>query len=302
MMAEALNHRGELRLHEPMARHTTWRVGGPADRFYRPADRDDLIAFLRTLPEGEPVFWCGLGSNLLVRDGGVRGTVIFLQGGVDELRRLDDTRVHADCGVACAKVARFAARQNLVDAEFLAGIPGTMGGALAMNAGAFGGETWRVVEQVETMTRGGEIRRRHPGEYSVGYRSVEAPAEEWFLSCTLALSPGDGDAAMERIRDLLARRAASQPIGKPSCGSVFRNPEGDHAARLIEAAGLKGTRRGGALVSEKHANFIINDGDATAADIEHLLEAVRDEVANRFGVELEAEVRIVGDARRTNHD
>ncbi|MFV8835925.1 UDP-N-acetylmuramate dehydrogenase [Aquisalimonas sp.] len=295
-MAEALNHRGELRLQEPMARHTTWRVGGPADRFYRPADRDDLIGFLRSLPEDEPVFWCGLGSNLLVRDGGVRGTVIFLQGGVDELRRLDDTRVHADCGVACAKVARFAARQNLVDAEFLAGIPGTMGGALAMNAGAFGGETWRVVEEVETMTRGGEIRRRRPSEYSVGYRSVKAPAEEWFLSCTLALRPGDGDVAMQRIRELLAQRAASQPIGKPSCGSVFRNPEGDHAARLIETAGLKGRRQGGALVSDKHANFIINDGTATAADIEQLVETVRSEIANRFGVQLEAEVRIVGEA------
>lgn len=300
-MAAALNHRGELRLQEPMARHTTWRVGGPADRFYRPADREDLIAFLRSLPEDEPVFWCGLGSNLLVRDGGVRGTVIFLQGGVDELRRLDDTRVHADCGVACAKVARFAARQNLVDAEFLAGIPGTMGGALAMNAGAFGGETWRVVEDVETMTRGGEIHRRRPEEYSVGYRRVEAPAEEWFLSCTLALRPGDGDAAMQRIRELLAQRAASQPIGKPSCGSVFRNPEGDHAARLIEAAGLKGTRCGGAVVSDKHANFIINEGDATAADIEQLVEAVRTRIADRFGVRLEAEVRVVGEARRTGN-
>ncbi|SEO74647.1 UDP-N-acetylmuramate dehydrogenase [Aquisalimonas asiatica] len=301
-MAEALEHRGELRLQEPMARHTTWRVGGPADRFYRPADRDDLITFLRSLPEDEPVFWCGLGSNLLVRDGGLRGTVIFLQGGVDELRQLDATRVHADCGVACAKVARFAARQNLVGAEFLAGIPGTMGGALAMNAGAFGGETWEVVETVETMTRGGEVRRRSPGEYSVGYRSVEAPAEEWFLSCTLALQAGDGDAAMQRIRELLAQRAASQPIGKPSCGSVFRNPEGDHAARLIEAAGLKGARRGGAVVSDKHANFIINEGDATAADIEELVGAVRDAIAERFGVGLEAEVRIVGEARRTADD
>ncbi|WP_290649424.1 UDP-N-acetylmuramate dehydrogenase [Aquisalimonas sp.] len=289
--------RGELSRNEPMARHTTWRVGGPAQRCYRPADREDLVEFLRSLPDDEPVLWCGLGSNLLVRDGGVQGTVVFLQGGVGELRRLPGNRVHADCGVACAKVARFSARVGLVDAEFLAGIPGTMGGALAMNAGAFDGETWGVVETVETVGRDGTVRQRAPDAYRIGYRSVETPAQEWFLSCTLALRQGDSEAAMQRIRDLLARRAASQPIGKPSCGSVFRNPDGDHAARLIEAAGLKGLRRGGAVVSERHANFIVNEGGATAADIEYLLEEVRSVVEVRFGVRLEPEVRVVGQAR-----
>ncbi|MDN3517416.1 UDP-N-acetylmuramate dehydrogenase [Aquisalimonas lutea] len=297
-MAGTTALRGELRRDEPMARHTTWRVGGPADRFYRPADRDDLAAFLRRVPDDEPLLWCGLGSNLLIRDGGVRGTVIYLQGGVDALERLPGNRVRAECGVACAKVARFAARQGLVDAEFLAGIPGTMGGALAMNAGAFGGETWQVVEAVETVDRAGVLRERLPREYAVGYRSVDGPDEEWFVGCRLQLVTGDADAAMGRIRELLGRRAATQPMGRPSCGSVFRNPEGDHAARLIEAAGLKGLRRGGAVVSDKHANFILNDGGATAADIEGLIDEVQQRVHDHAGVLLQPEVRVAGEARR----
>ncbi|MCC5859182.1 MAG: UDP-N-acetylmuramate dehydrogenase [Ectothiorhodospiraceae bacterium] len=287
--------RGTLREHESMARHTTWRVGGPADRFYQPADREDLAAFLATLPSDEPLFWCGLGSNLLVRDGGLRGTVIFLSPGLTGLRREGTHGVWADAGVACAKVARYAARENLVGAEFLAGIPGTMGGALAMNAGAFGGETWGVVAQVETVDRRGRLRRRRPDEFRVSYRQVEGADGEWFTGVLLALEPGDGARAMKRIRALLERRAATQPIGKPSCGSVFRNPQGDHAARLIEAAGLKGCRVGGAYVSDKHANFIINDGTASAADIERLIARVREEVLERHGVELWPEVRVIGE-------
>ncbi len=287
--------RGELREREPMARHTTWRVGGPADRFYQPADREDLALFLSGVPTSEPLYWCGLGSNLLVRDGGLRGTVIFLHPGVAGLHRDGDTTVWADGGAACAKVARFAARQNLVGAEFLAGIPGTMGGALAMNAGAWGGETWERVAVVETVDRTGRFRQRPPADFQVAYRHVDAPAEEWFTGVRLQLEHGDGDEAMERIRGLLSRRAASQPIGKPSCGSVFRNPPGDHAARLIEAAGLKGYRIGGAHVSEKHANFILNDGTARADDIERLIAHIGEVIAGRTGVRLVPEVRVIGE-------
>lgn len=293
--------RGELRRDEPMARHTTWRVGGPADRFYKPADRADLAAFLAGLPDDEPLLWCGLGSNLLVRDGGIRGTVIFLQGALAGLECLPGERVHADAGTACAKVARFAARQGLVGAEFLAGIPGTMGGALAMNAGAFGGETWSVVESVDTVDRAGVIRERPPSDYAIAYRHVTPPADEWFTGCRLALTAGDSERATARIRELLGQRAASQPMGKPSCGSVFRNPDGDHAARLIEAAGFKGWRRGGAVVSTKHANFILNDGGATAADIEEVLLGVQDGVRAHAGVTLEPEVRIVGETGEADH-
>lgn len=286
--------RGELRRHEPMARHTSWRVGGPAESWYRPADLADLGEFLAGLPEDTPVHWVGLGSNLLVRDAGVRGVVIATHGVLSRLERLSDHRLYAEAGVPCAKIARRCALWGLGAGEFFAGIPGTLGGALAMNAGAFGGETWAHVAAVETMDRQGGRHRRRPSEFRVGYRSVEGPADEWFLAAELEFPEGR-PTTQASIRDLLVRRKATQPIGEPSCGSVFRNPEGDYAARLIESAGLKGYRIGGAEVSEKHANFIINTGGATAADIEALIEHVGDEVARIHGVRLEHEVRILGD-------
>jgi len=285
--------RGELRENEPLARHTSWRVGGPARRLYRPADAEDLAAFLRGLDPAEPLLWLGLGSNLLVPDDGFQGTVIQTQGCLTGLTRLGPTGIFAEAGASCAKVARFAARHNLVGVEFLAGIPGTMGGALAMNAGAWGGETWPHVQRVRTLDRTGTLRERTPDDYAVGYREVRGPEGEWFLSVDLELQPGDGEAGMERIRTLLDQRARSQPTGLPSCGSVFRNPPGDHAARLIESSGLKGCRIGGAQVSEKHANFIINTGDATAGDIAGLIDHVRREVQRRTGVRLVPEVKVV---------
>lgn len=289
--------RGEMTRNEPLARLTSWRVGGPADRLYRPADADDLAVFLAGLPADEPLTWLGLGSNLLIRDGGIRGTVILLHGLLNGLELVDADHVHAEAGVPCAKVARFAARTGLVGAEFLAGIPGTMGGALAMNAGAWGAETWERVSAVETIDRKGVRRSRRPEAYQIGYRSVRGPAEEWFLSCELTLERGDGEASLERIKALLAKRAQTQPTGQPSCGSVFRNPQGDHAGRLIEASGLKGYCIGGACVSEKHANFIINTGAATAADIEALIAHVQATVEREHGVKLHPEVRMVGEAR-----
>ncbi len=285
---------GELMLDEPMFRHTSWRVGGPADRYYRPADIEDLSCFLAALPADEPVHWVGLGSNLLVRDGGVRGTIIATHRVLDAIERLDDTHVRVEAGVPCAKLARHCARWGMGQAEFFAGIPGTVGGALAMNAGAFGGETWRHVVAVEVIDRQGQRHRRLPTEFSVGYRSVHGPAPEWFLAADLAFEP-EGTIDPEAIRKLLARRKATQPIGEPSCGSVFRNPPDDHAARLIEATGLKGFSIGGARVSDKHANFIINTGDASAADIEQLIDHVRSVVERAHGVRLQTEVRVLGE-------
>ncbi len=287
--------RGELRRDEPLAKHTTWRVGGPAVRLYRPADRDDLVAFLRTLDPAEPVLWLGLGSNLLIDDAGWPGTVIETQGCLTQMELLAPGRLRLEAGVACAKAARFAARQGLVGLEFFAGIPGTVGGALAMNAGAWGGETWPHVALVRTLDRSATVRERVPEDFEVGYRHVLIPDGEWFLETELVLEAGDTAAAQARMKALLAQRAATQPTGLPSCGSVFRNPPGDHAARLIEACGLKGLRFGGAEVSPKHANFIINLGDATARDIARLIDHVRAEVARRHGVQLIPEVRRVGD-------
>jgi UDP-N-acetylmuramate dehydrogenase len=287
----ALGLRGELREGEPLAQHTTWRVGGSAQRFYRPADAEDLAAFLRQLDPAEPLLWLGLGSNLLISDAGFAGTVIQTQGCLSRMERVGSNEIFAESGVSCAKLARFAARHDMVGTEFLAGIPGTMGGALAMNAGAWGGETWAHVARVRTIDRQGTVRARVPADYSVGYREVRGKAGEWFLDLVLELRHGDGEAAMARVRELLDERARTQPTGLPSCGSVFRNPPGDHAARLIESVGLKGFRIGGARVSEKHANFIINTGDARADDIGRLIEHVMLAVEQRTGVRLVPEVR-----------
>lgn len=294
MPAWAEGLRGKLRRDEPMSEHTTWRAGGPADYYYEPADGDDLATLMTQLPPGMPVFWLGLGSNLLVRDGGIRGLVVACFGGLNGIERCGETDVRVEAGVASAKVARFCVRQGLVGAEFLAGIPGTMGGALAMNAGAFGGETWPLVLQVETLDRQGRRHIRTPQEYKVAYRSVRGPANEWFLGATLRLHHGDSEQAMAKVRGLLAKRSASQPTQLPNAGSTFRNPTSDYAARLIESCGLKGYTIGGACVSEKHANFIINTGNAKAADIEHLIAYVADAVMHKCGVELEREVHIVG--------
>jgi UDP-N-acetylmuramate dehydrogenase len=283
-----------VRRAEPMSRHTSWHVGGPAEVFFNPRDRADLASFLRTLAPGVPIHWIGLGSNLLVRDGGLPGVVISTHGTLDSLARVSENTVRAEAGVACARIARQCIKWGLGPAEFFAGIPGTLGGAMAMNAGAFGGETWQHVTAVESIDRAGRTHRRAPSEYRVAYREVHPPVtDEWFLGADLTFERRPG-AHQSEVRELLERRKATQPIGEWSCGSVFTNPPGDHAARLIEATGLKGFRIGDASVSQKHANFIINHGAASAADLERLIGHVRDEVARVHGVALHPEVRIVG--------
>jgi len=284
-----------IRIAEPLSRHTSWHVGGPADIFFMPESRQDLVSFLQKVPAGVPLLWLGLGSNLLVRDGGVRGVVISTREALTALERRDERDVYAEAGVPCARLARACARWDLGPAEFFTGIPGTVGGALAMNAGAFGGETWPQVASVETVDRTGAVRERSAAEYHFSYRHVDAPAMgEWFLAARFTFAGGSSE---EYTRALLERRRQTQPIGEWSCGSVFTNPPGDHAARLIESAGLKGLRIGGAMVSTKHANFIVNDGAASASDIESLIAKVQEEVERRHGRRLVPECRIVGDNR-----
>ena len=278
-----------------MSRHTSWHVGGPAEVFFNPRDRTDLTAFLRMLPADVPIYWVGLGSNLLVRDGGMPGVVISTHGALDRLERINQTSIYVEAGVPCARIAKQCVKWGLGPAEFFAGIPGTMGGALAMNAGAFGGETWQHVLEVETIDRTGKQHTRPSSDYEVGYRYVVLPAQdEWFLSAKLTFEhkPGVNES---QVRELLAKRKAAQPIGEWSCGSVFANPPQDHAARLIEASKLKGYRIGDASVSEKHANFIINHGQAKAADIEELIAHVQETVERLHGVLMRPEVRIVGE-------
>ena len=288
--------RGTLRHGEPLSRHTSWRVGGPADRWFEPADRADLVAFVRQLPPDEPVLWLGLGSNLLVRDGGFRGTVIALHGALDNLSRDSEGTVSAEAGVHCARLAKFAERQQLAGLGFMAGIPGTVGGALAMNAGAWGGETWGAVLEAEVIFRGGRCAWLDAGHFGVSYRTVIPPREFLgFLGARLRVTPDQDGEHARGTRESLARRKATQPVGKPSAGSTFRNPPGDHAARLIESCGLKGHRIGGALVSELHANFILTDDGAKAADVEQLIHFVRETVKQKTGVQLEPEVKVVGE-------
>ena len=278
---------------EPMRRHCTWHAGGPAQIFFTPRDAADLAAFLRQLPADLPLLWVGLGSNLLVRDGGWRGAVVHTHGALGLLERRGATRIHAEAGVPCARIARQCIKWGLGPAEFFVGIPGTLGGALAMNAGAWGGDTWSHVVEVDVLDRRGMRRTRPSGDYSVGYRRVEGPPEEWFIGARLEFESRP-DAHLDAIRELLERRKQTQPIGAWSCGSVFANPPGDHAARLIESAGLKGFRIGDAAVSEKHANFIVNLGDATATDLEAVLLHVQRRVEMLYRVALQPEVRIVG--------
>jgi UDP-N-acetylmuramate dehydrogenase len=294
-MAEAL--RGRLLENEPMAGHVSWRAGGAVARAYWPADLDDLAGFLARLRPDEPLLMVGLGSNLLVRDGGFDGTAVFTHGILDGLRLETDGSLYVEAGVASPKVARFAANHGLVGAEFLAGIPGTFGGALAMNAGCYGSETWQWVERVLMLDRRGGRIERGPADFSIGYRhaGLKASTDEVFAAAWLRLPAGDGEAARQRIAELLEKRISSQPLDLPNAGSVFRNPPGDHAARLIEAAGLKGRSCGGARVSEKHSNFIVNPrGAGSATEIESLIGQIQAEVMEKFGVKLVREVRIVG--------
>lgn len=287
---------GSLLLNEPMSKHTTWRVGGPAEHYFVPADEQDLSLYLSTMDKHEAVFWLGLGSNLLVRDGGIKGSVIATANALTGIELISETTVEAGAGVPCAILARFCARNHLTGGEFFAGIPGVIGGALRMNAGAFGSETWPLVEGVKTISRDGTMQWRGADEYQTAYRHVEGPEGEWFIRARFNFEPGDGTAAAENIKKLLAKRAATQPTGTANCGSVFRNPENNFAAQLIEESGLKGYRIGGACVSEKHANFIINDQHAKAADIENLIGYVQQQVFEKTGIKLQTEVHVVGES------
>jgi UDP-N-acetylmuramate dehydrogenase len=286
--------RGMLRENELMADYTSWRTGGPADYVFIPADLEDLSLFLRELPITMPLTWLGLGSNTLVRDGGIDGVVIITQGALNKLEHQSDETIRAEAGIASAQLARFTARSGFSGLEFMAGIPGTVGGALAMNAGCFGGEVWNFVREVETINRQGEITIRSLSDFKVGYRSVTRPEGEWFVAGHFSLQHGDKEKSLNDIRLLLEKRNNSQPTGTANCGSVFRNPPGSYAGRLIEECGLKGKSIGGASVSEKHANFIINGKGATSADIENLIATVGDTVEEKTGVRLLTEVCIIG--------
>jgi len=301
-MNEQQKLRGELLRNEPMAKHTSWRVGGAASVFYKPADIDDLCLFLNKQDKNRQIIFIGLGSNLLVRDAGLDAVVICVSGVFNKIEEQEDSCIYAEVGVPSPKLAKFSAKQGLAGAEFLCGIPGTLGGALAMNAGAMGGDTWSIVKNIITIDQHGNTHSRSVADFDIAYRSVKEKAgsdfkmgvDEWFVAATLQLQKGIREQSEQKIKSHLARRGATQPTQQPNAGSVFRNPAGDYAARLIESAGLKGYCIGGACVSEKHANFIINTGTATANDIESLINHVHQGVKDEYNVNLIREVRIMG--------
>ena len=287
---------GELRKDEPMSRHTSWRAGGVANWFYSPRGKGDLGRFLKRLPREAEVTWCGLGSNMLVRDGGYPGVVICTHKGLNQLKTSGDNGVYAEAGVTCAKLAKYAVKNRLGGIEFMVGIPGTVGGALAMNAGCFGSETWEVVRYAKTIDRNGRESTKMQAAVRWGYRSVARGDDEWFTGAEFSLRPCIGtDNGLLKIKQLLKKRAATQPIQTANAGSVFRNPKGDHAARLLETAGLKGFVLGGARFSPVHANFIENQSGASAWDIENLIDYAVEQVERIHGIKLELEVRIIGE-------
>jgi len=276
---------------------TSWGIGGKAHRFYRPVDALALMNYIKLLPPQTPLVWLGLGSNVLIRDGGIQGAVICTRS-LQKLTQPEPGRIIAEAGVTCAKLARFGCKAGANEAAFFAGIPGTVGGALAMNAGAFGGETWEWVENVTVMNAQGECFTRSPQDYDISYRTVKGKqacqSQEAFMSAVFRFPIGNEKIGMEKIQALLRTRKQTQPIGTLNCGSVYRNPPGEFAAKLIEACALKGHRIGNAFISPKHANFIINGGGATSRDIEALMATIENCVLTKFGISLHPEVRILG--------
>ena len=284
-----------LRTDEPMSRHTTFRVGGPADYMYFPDSEEDLLNAIDCARRAEtPCIIIGNGSNLVVRDGGIRGLVIVLGDAFAGIRA-EDTRIIAQTGVSMAKTACFAQEHGLSGLEFASGIPGTLGGGCAMNAGAYGGQISDVLISARVLLDG-EIRTLSRDEMQMGYRTTLPLTRGGIvLSAIFELRRDDPAAILARMKDLNARRREKQPLNLPSAGSMFKRPEGHFAGALIQECGLKGARVGGAQVSEKHAGFVVNAGGATAADILNLVALVQRTVLERTGIALEMEPRVLGD-------
>ena len=285
--------KSKIKFLEPMKKHTSLKVGGPAEIYFQPSDLDELSFFLSNMDKDIPIFWLGRGSNILVRDGGISGIVISSSLISKQIEKIDNNSIEVGANVPCTMLAKQCIRWGMAPSEFFSGIPGSIGGALAMNAGAYGNETWERVDSVKSIDRLGEYHTRKPSEYKINYRSVVGPPDEWFISAKLIFDP-DKSSSMETQKEMLNKRKISQPLGKPSCGSVFRNPEGNFAAKLIQDSGLKGFRIGGAQISKKHANFIINDQKASAEDIERLINHIQKKIFEKFDIQLECEVKIIG--------
>ena len=288
-------YKGELILDEPMSKHTSWGIGGPADLFYSPKNRKDLIGFLSGLDSTIPITWIGRGTNVLVRDSGIRGVVINTRSFLKEIVKTSEHLYKVEAGVTCVELALFCQKNGIGPAAFFSGIPGSIGGALTMNAGSFGMETWDLVKEVEVINEKGDISFLEKESFDIAYRTVTFPFRLWFLSCSMFLS-SDEQTTKDNLIELRNQRIRTQPLSEDTCGSVFKNPPGNFAGALIEGSGLKGFKIGSASISEQHANFIVNEGGATARDIENLIKHTRQVVKKNYDIDLQPEVRIIGEA------
>ena len=286
---------GDCSYDESMAKHTSWRVGGRADLFYSPKSRKDLVYFLSSIDPNLPITWIGRGTNILVRDAGIRGVVISTKSFLKEIEKTSEYLYKVEAGVACVELALFCQKNGIGPAAFFSGIPGSIGGALTMNAGSFGMETWDLVKEVEVINEKGDISFLEKESFDIAYRTVTFPFRLWFLSCSMSLS-SDEQTTKDNLIELRNQRIRTQPLSENTCGSVFKNPPGNYAGALIEGAGLKGFKIGSASISEQHANFIVNEGGATARDIENLIKHTRQAVREKFDIDLQPEVRIIGEA------
>ena len=278
---------------ELLSKHTAWKVGGPADIFFTPQNRDDLSNFLKS-NHGKQITWLGNGTNVLVRDGGIRGAVISTKKSIDKINMETKNSCRVEAGASCMDLALFAEKNQLGPAAFFSGIPGSIGGALTMNAGSFGMETWDLVKEVEVINEKGDISFIEKESFDIAYRTVTFPFRLWFLSCSMFLS-SDEETTKDNLIELRNQRIKTQPLSEDTCGSVFKNPPGNFAGALIEGSGLKGFKIGSASISEKHANFIVNQGGATAGDIENLINHTRQVVKKNYDIDLQPEVRIMGE-------
>ncbi len=273
----------------------SWKVGGKAEHFLICDDKSILTSLMQTKKIKLPITFVGLGSNLLVRDGGVKGTVIVMHGGLKKINN-DDGLIYSEAGVSCSKLSKFSARQGITNAAFFSGIPGTVGGALAMNAGCYGSEVWDYVQKVLMINLNGDQVERNKLDFKISYREVtNINRDEFFLAAWFKFPKGDKEEAEKKIRELLAHRKKTQPLNWPTAGSTFRNPDGNFAAKLIEDCDLKGYKIGGAQISDKHANFIINLGSASALDIENIIIYIQKDVFEKKNIQLKREIKIIGE-------
>ena len=287
------NIRGQIRKNVSLKEYNTWKVGGKAEYFFEPKDLKDLKFFLANFQKTNITF-LGNGSNVLIRDGGIKGCVICLKNTLKDYKIINDGEISFEAGFSCMKIAQITARNNFSGLEFLCGIPGSLGGALAMNAGCYGGNVWEKVTKVVLINEEGILIERNKKEFKIGYRNVELEKGCFFVSAIFKLDQNLLNNSQEIIKNFLEDRRKKQPTGLPSCGSVFKNPDHHHAANLIDSLGLKGFKIGGAHISTKHANFIISDKSASSKDIEKLIDYIQKKVYEEKNIFLETEVKFVG--------